>query len=446
MGFDKDSSYDIHEKLTLFVSNIPYSGNNNSLTNYFSGFGKIKYAICMMNRDTNTCKGNGFVQFMKKSDTDRVLGLGAKGELDFEGRSLLVKEAVDRKTAKGFDAEQEAKKSEGKDKRGIYLSKEGLIRPETAAAQGVSEHDMNLREKLLEVLRKKLKNDNMFMSETRLVIHNIPKALSDKKLKDLVYEHVRAAAKSTGNIQQARLGKIKVIVMRNREGNNKSLGFAFVDTDTHAAALLILRTLNNNPEVFLNEKRPIVEFCCENKKALDVQEARRQKRVEREKAGDKFGENKFKNKSGQEKNDGNPETKYKNESVEDRAARKAEYTKNSKSNVEMENGKLFKHQGMPAQRRRKGEKLTVPRLKKKARHRGGNAAGGEGVAHQAVVESAPRDQKKGKLDLNKFPKTKELVQAKLLKTQNRKAGKMAKERKEENDFSALVNKYSATLK
>ena len=305
---------------------------------------------------------------------------------------------------------------------------------------------MNLREKLLEVLRKKLKNDNMFMSETRLVIHNIPKALSDKKLKDLVYEHVRAAAKSTGNIQQARLGKIKVIVMRNREGNNKSLGFAFVDTDTHAAALLILRTLNNNPEVFLNEKRPIVEFCCENKKALDVQEARRQKRVEREKAGDKFGENKFKNKnSGEVKNDGNPETKYKNESVEDREARKAEYSKNSKSNVEMENGKLFKHQGMPAQRRRKGEKLTVPRLKKKARHNGGNSAGGEG-AHQAVVESAPRDQKQGKLDLNKFPKTKELVQAKLLKTQNRKAGKMAKERKEENDFSALVNKYSAKLK
>jgi len=298
---------------------------------------------------------------------------------------------------------------------------------------------MNLREKLLEVLRKKLKNDNMFMSETRLVIHNIPKALSDKKLKDLIYEHVRAASKSTGNIKQARLGKIKVIVMRNREGNNKSLGFAFVDTDTHAAGLLILRTLNNNPDVFLNEKRPIVEFCCENKKALDVQEKRRQKRVERANAGDKFGENKFKN-NNENKNDGNPESKYKNESVEDREARKAEYTKNSKSNVEMENGKLFKHQGMPAQRRRKGEKLTVPRLKKKARHNGG------GDGHQAVVESAPVSGKKGKLDLNKFPKTKELVQAKLLKTQNRKAGKMAKEQKEERDFSALVNKYSAKLK
>ena len=80
-----------------------------------------------MNKDTNTCKGSGFVQFLNKNDTDRVLGLGAKGELDFEGRSLLVKEAVDRKTAKGMTAEQEAKKSEGKDKRGIYLSKEGLI-------------------------------------------------------------------------------------------------------------------------------------------------------------------------------------------------------------------------------------------------------------------------------------------------------------------------------
>ena len=81
----------------------------------------------MMNKDTETCKGSAFVQFVKKTDTDKVLELGEKGELDFEGRSLNVKEAVDRKTAKGLTADQEKKKYEGKDKRRIYLSKEGLI-------------------------------------------------------------------------------------------------------------------------------------------------------------------------------------------------------------------------------------------------------------------------------------------------------------------------------
>lgn len=270
---------------------------------------------------------------------------------------------------------------------------------------------MKLREKLLEVLRKKLKNDNMFMSETRLVVHNIPKALSDKKLKDLIYDHVKKAKKSTENIQSARLGKIKVIIMRNREGNNKSRGYAFVYTDTHEAALLILRTLNNNPEVFLPEKRPIVEFCCENKKALDVQEKRRQRSDDKKKAGEQFSGN-------------NP-----------KRAKSQEITKNAKSNVKMEEGKLFKHQGMPAQRRRKGEKLTVPRLKKKARHNE-NKNSDKKQEVQGTVESVESPQK---------AKTKKSPKVKEVKTANRKAGKMAKEKKEEQDFSKLVQKYSAKL-
>ena len=45
----------------------------------------------------------------------------------------------------------------------------------------------------------------------------------------------------------------------------------------HDTALSVLRVLNNNPEVFRKDQRPIVEFSIENRKALNA----RQKRLEK---------------------------------------------------------------------------------------------------------------------------------------------------------------------
>ena len=64
---------------------------------------------------------------------------------------------------------------------------------------------------------------------------------------------------------------------RKNDGGNKSLGYAFVSTERHDVALLVLRSLNNNPNAFLAEKRPIVEFCCENRKAIQAQERRKER-------------------------------------------------------------------------------------------------------------------------------------------------------------------------
>lgn len=45
----------------------------------------------------------------------------------------------------------------------------------------------------------------------------------------------------------------------------KSKGFGFVEFAEHGHALRAMRHLNNNPEIFSNDKRPIVEFSIENK-------------------------------------------------------------------------------------------------------------------------------------------------------------------------------------
>lgn len=54
----------------------------------------------------------------------------------------------------------------------------------------------------------------------------------------------------------------------------KSKGFGFVGFAEHNHALKALRNLNNNPNIFTPEKRPIVEFSIENRVALNKKKYR----------------------------------------------------------------------------------------------------------------------------------------------------------------------------
>ena len=87
----------------------------------------------------------------------------------------------------------EAQKMEGKqpkDKRNLYLAREGFIRPGSDAAEGVSAADMNRRMKLVSLKKQKLKNTNFFISDTRLSVHNLPTTCDEKKLKKIFVDAV----------------------------------------------------------------------------------------------------------------------------------------------------------------------------------------------------------------------------------------------------------------
>ncbi|KAL6270106.1 hypothetical protein ACE6H2_027017 [Prunus campanulata] len=55
---------------------------------------------------------------------------------------------------------------------------------------------------------------------------------------------------------------------------NFSRGAAFFEFTEHQHALVALRVLNNNPETFGPEHRPIVEFALENVKKLNIRNAK----------------------------------------------------------------------------------------------------------------------------------------------------------------------------
>lgn len=123
------------------------------------------------------------------------------------------------------------------------------------------------------IFRQKLKDPQVFISPTRLCVHNLPGSIDDAKLKKLILEHLADPSVRINEVSHALpyacsfLGLqrfenvfwLQCRVMRdlervNLQGRAKSRGYAFVNFDSHPNALKALRLLNNNPEVFTEAK------------------------------------------------------------------------------------------------------------------------------------------------------------------------------------------------
>merc|ERR1711973_471089 len=102
---------------------------------------------------------------------------------------------------------------------------------------------------------------------TRLCVRNFPPELEDRKFKEIVLKH---------SPKGSRLTECKIMKdMKTMEhGKPKSKEFAFIAYAEHEDALNALRNLNNNPNVFKNGTRLIVDFAIENLKAINAKEKR----------------------------------------------------------------------------------------------------------------------------------------------------------------------------
>uniref|UniRef100_A0A8C8GRA1 RRM domain-containing protein n=1 Tax=Oncorhynchus tshawytscha TaxID=74940 RepID=A0A8C8GRA1_ONCTS len=146
--------------------------------------------------------------------------------------------------------------------RNLYLAREGLIRAGTKAAEGVPAADMTKRTRFEYLKRTKLRDMNVFVTKTRLCVHNLPKSVDSKQLGQL--------GLST-----------RTLVMYDKKPEwgqvlGRSLGYGFFQLQDHEHALKTLRHLNNNPDIYGNTKRPIVEFSLEDGRKLKMKEMRQQ--------------------------------------------------------------------------------------------------------------------------------------------------------------------------
>ncbi|EFO26863.1 hypothetical protein LOAG_01611, partial [Loa loa] len=259
------------EGRVVFIRNLSYDTTDKALREALSKFGNISLAILCRYAGSEHPKGTAFVHFETPDGVEKCLtALDQAPGISIGGRRVFGHRALPRSEAAKIEKEKLSKKP--KDKRNLFLLRAGFIRPGTTAAAGMSETDADKRARLAVAARQKLKNLHMFVSPTRLVVHNLPKSLTDKAFRSMCFI---AAGNPDARITECRIWRDKNKL--DTSGEAVSRGFGFVNFSSHQDALSAMKHLNNNPDIFTKEKRPIVEFSIENLVALRLRESRLEK-------------------------------------------------------------------------------------------------------------------------------------------------------------------------
>ncbi|KAG8191638.1 hypothetical protein JTE90_012354 [Oedothorax gibbosus] len=270
----KKDSRDVSEGKTVFLRNVSFATTQDSLKEAMAEYGDCVYSLLCMDPYTDHPKGTAFVKFKEKESADKLVkeSFGEPGVV-VDGRKLTCSLAMSREDVSHVG--DDTKKP--KDKRNLNLLRVGLIMRDSKESEGVSPADMAKRAQLEIVKKQKLRNVNFFVSDKRLMIHNLPKTYTDEKLRKLL----KKFAESGAVITEARV--MKEFKKIDDSGAPLSKGYGFASFSKHEDALKVLNELNNNPSVFTALKRPIVEFSVENKVALLSQERRKEKMKTRNK-------------------------------------------------------------------------------------------------------------------------------------------------------------------
>lgn len=268
---------------TIFISNLPFDIDNEEVKQRFSVFGDVQSFLPVLHQVTKRPRGTAFLKFNTTAAADAAVsaanaapGLG----IIMKGRPLRVLKALDKESVhrKGL----EKIKNVVHDRRNLYLAKEGEVLAGTPAAEGVSETDMKKREMLAKRKLEMLRSPKFHVSKTRLVIYNLPRTMTPEEVKRLFRDAVLSRASKQNPVIQ----KVKLLndVKKGQVAVKKHpRGVAFVDFKEHEHAIVAVRVLNNNPETFGPERRPIVEFAIENILKL------RQRNVKLESSEDNHG-------------------------------------------------------------------------------------------------------------------------------------------------------------
>ncbi|XP_055951146.1 RNA-binding protein 28-like [Argiope bruennichi] len=260
----KERSNDVNDGKTVFLRNVSFSTTEESLEEEMAKYGEYEYCVLVRDQLTDHPKGSAFVKFKTKESAEKLVKQSdIEPGVIVDGRRLSCVIAVSK------DAIPTGKPQEKKDKRNLNLLRVGFIKPEEA--DGMSKADMAKRTQLEMIKKAKLRNVNFFVSDKRLLVHNIPQNYTDSKLRQLF----KKAAGPGSVITEARV--MKEFKKVDAQGVPLTKGFGFVSFQKHEDAMKALNELNNNPNIFTPQRRPIVEFSIENKVALLSKERRKEK-------------------------------------------------------------------------------------------------------------------------------------------------------------------------
>lgn len=322
------------EAFSVFVRNIPYDADQDSLKEHFEQFGPVKYALPVMDKVTGLAKGSAFVAFKdidaynkclsdapSVSSTSMLISDDVLPEYVYQGRILSIAATVDRGSASKLAERNSTKRKEAfgidvgdKDKRNLFLLNEGRITSSSKLAETVSTLDMEIRDKSYKLRVQQLnKNPSLHLSMTRLAIRNLPRAMTAKSLKalgrkavvqyatevkegkrhPLSKEEVNRSIKARQDVQEymkmldedrkkkdKKAGVVKqakvVMEVKGTGEQGRSRGYGFIEFRDHKTALMGLRWLNAHLVTPAEIKEGLTE---EQQKAVDSEKASKRRLI-----------------------------------------------------------------------------------------------------------------------------------------------------------------------
>nr|XP_033343102.1 RNA-binding protein 28 [Megalopta genalis]XP_033343103.1 RNA-binding protein 28 [Megalopta genalis]XP_033343104.1 RNA-binding protein 28 [Megalopta genalis]XP_033343105.1 RNA-binding protein 28 [Megalopta genalis] len=355
-------SHDVSEGKTIFLKNVPFSVKNEQLKEFMQQFGPVYYALVCIDPLTEYSKGTAFVKFKNIEDAEKCLAAGTGLEID--DQIMEAQRAIDRNE---IESKAKSKQLKYKDTRNLYLVKEGVIMAGSAAASGVSATDMAKRLQMEQWKSQILRNLHMFVSRSRLIIHNLPSTLDDAKLRKIAERYAPTGA----IVREARV--MRDLRNVDMKGVGKSKEHGFISFTRHEDALEALRNINNNPKIFNPKRRPIVSFSIENRVMLNA----RQKRTEKSRENNPTWPGNKAKRKGEETNEGPllKKSKFGNSSkIENNEPRKKPFVgmvakpgeNKMRSKFKLKNQAAVHHQSV---KKEKKLKKSSQKLKEKRRNR-----------------------------------------------------------------------------
>lgn len=134
---------DVSDGKTIFIRNLSFDTEQEDLQELMKEFGDFEYCVVCVDHVTGHPKGSAFVKFRESSSADSCLEAAANQDerLFVDGRRLYLTPALPRTHI----AQKLADNKRDRDKRNLYLAKEGLIYDSSPAAEGVSQFDLEKR-------------------------------------------------------------------------------------------------------------------------------------------------------------------------------------------------------------------------------------------------------------------------------------------------------------
>ena len=263
-------------KRTLFIRNLGFQTNEDSLKQFFMKYGSVVYVKIVKNKETNTSRGTAFVCFKNENDVTKLLNLFKQCEdnrdtinpFELEGRNIKLLSAISKEDAKEVESENKRRLKEDPRKRHlIYYGLNNI--------HETSEEDKIKRETIIGLKKINFKkNPNYHVSNTRLTIRNLEKSTNEDYLKELLKDNINKFTESLNENDKKIYNKIKKIkqikILRDKnfmgkDNLPKSKCCAFVEVCDERLGKYLIDTLSNFK---LSKKNPnkglILDFALDD--------------------------------------------------------------------------------------------------------------------------------------------------------------------------------------